>query len=66
MDKYRSICAFPLNFFSKFETEREAMKTQKIICATEILKNQGYYTYFMKGFDLNFSKYSRLFTITQI
>lgn len=51
---FGSQCAFPLNFFSKFETEREAMKTQKIICATEILKNQGYYTYFMKGFDLNF------------
>ncbi|MDA3077943.1 sulfatase-like hydrolase/transferase [Campylobacter sp. JMF_06 NA1] len=64
---FASQCAFPFGFFRKPKkgenTVAEAKKVNfptKISCATQILQDQGYYTYFIKGAPLNYQRTKEL------
>ena len=64
---FASQCAFPFGFFAKpkkgqtrvTEARKIALPT-KISCATQILQDQGYYTYFIKGASLQFQRTKEL------
>lgn len=54
---FASHCGLPHGFYRRKKTE---LNYDSVVCSTEILKKQGYYLYFMKGFDLNFQNTDKL------